>query len=167
MCLELLRGLCGAIEATPDLSAFIEYARREVGEIVRHETTWNDVKFELESYGIVCMLGVSAPDKRVFFTDEATMVRMLPFLTFAANHYVAELDIDCDDYSMWAAAFARLLFRVNGVLQCWGDMPLGYHAFNLVYLSGGYKLWEPNAGYLYAGELFESGENSYLPRKWK
>ena len=155
-----------SVNIIPTLDDYIAFTRKQVGEIVRYETTWGEVKVELETNGLACMIS-DAPDTRVFYTDEVSLVKMVPYLTFAADYYVAGLDIDCDDYSMWAAALARLIFKVNGIYQCWGDMPLGYHAFELAYQPNSYKLWEPNAGFVYAGDLFLPGENGYIPRKWK
>ena len=164
MCLKLFSsGMIGQ----PSLDGYVAYVRKQAGEVARYETTWAVVKAELGGSGLECMIGENVADTRVFYTDEASMVKMLPYLTFAADYYVAQLDIDCDDYSMWAAALARMIFKVNGIYQCWGNMPLGYHAFNLFYFPGRYKIWEPNSGFAYAGELFESGENGYIPEKWK
>ena len=164
MCLKLFST---SMIGQPSLDGYVAYVRKQVGKIERYETTWGEVKAELDGSGLECMIGDSAPDARVFYTDEASMVKMLPYLTFAADYYVAQLDIDCDDYSMWVAALARMIFKVNGIYQCWGKTPLGFHAFSLFYLPGRYKIWEPNAGYAYAGELFSAGENGYVPMKWK
>jgi CRISPR type III-A-associated RAMP protein Csm4 len=49
------------------------------------------------------------------FTDEETLARMVPFLTYPADYYVAELEINCDDYARWAAADARRIFLIQGV----------------------------------------------------
>ena len=151
----------------PSLDGYVAYVRKQVGEVVRYETTWGAVKAELEGSGLECMIGDNVADAAVFYPDEESLLKMLPYLTFPADYYVAQLSIDCDDYSMWAAALARMIFNVNGIYQCWGDMPLGYHGFSLGYWPGKYRLWEPNAGFAYAGELFESGEYDYLPMKWK
>lgn len=154
-------------DKTPSLEAYDGWVRQQVGTIPRYESTWNEVKAELESLGLQCMVS-DAPDVRVFYTDEATLAKMIPFLTYSAEYYVAELDIDCDDYAMWAAADARRIFKVGGVFQAGGWMPLGYHAWSIGKVAPmQYKLWEPNAGFECAGDLFNFGDNEYNPNKWK
>ena len=157
------------LEKPPTLEAYDSYARQQVGDVPRYESTWAEVKAGLQSLEVRCMIkDEDVTDLRVFHTDEATLARMIPFLTYPADYYVAELDIDCDDYSMWAASDARRIFKVNGVYQVWGWMPLGYHAWSLgIVGQGRYKLWEPNAGFESAGDLFKAGEYGYNPEKWK
>jgi len=149
------------------LDAYIQYARKQAGYIPRTEVLLSDVKAELEALGLKCML-TSDPDIRVFYTDEFTLTRIFPFLTFSAEYYVASLDVDCDDYSKWAAGFASLIFSVNGVFQVWGDSPGGPHAWSMAKVGISlYKHWEPNAGFKFAGELFNADEHMYIPKKWK
>lgn len=155
------------LEKPPSLEEYDNWVRQQVGDVPRYETTWEQVKAELSVLGLKCMIS-DAPDVKVFYTDEATLAKMIPFLTYPADYYIAELEIDCDDYSMWAASDARRIFKTNGIYQAWGWMPLGYHAFSVAKIGPSqYKLWEPNAGFECAGELFNFGENEYNPDKWK
>lgn len=107
------------------------------------------------------------PDYKVSYTDEAGWAKIVPYLVLPADLYVAG-DADCDDYTKASSAKAALKFKRNGCLQCWGDTPLGPHAFGLV-MTGEktYKLFECNAGFEFAGRLFNQGENNYLPKSWK
>ena len=151
----------------PSLEAYDNWVRQQVGTITRYETTWLKVKAELEALGLKCMAS-DAPDTKVFYVSETSLAKMIPFLTYPADYYVAELDIDCDDYSKWAASDASRIFKVNGIWEVWGMTPLGYHALSLAKLTGNkYKLWESNAGFEYAGTVFSFGDYEYTPNKWK
>jgi len=105
-------------------------------------------------------------DSYVTYTDKDSWAKIIPFLVYPADLYVEEV-ADCDDYSKWAAADSSKLFNLNGCLQCWGHMPLGYHAWNLVLIEGGYKLFDANAGFPHAGQLFNPMDNGYKPEAWK
>jgi len=132
------------------------------------DISWADLKAELEALGVQCMLLANhIPDSFVRHTDEANWAKIMPFLTYSANLYVEGV-ADCDDYSRWAAADSSKKFKLNGCLECWGDMPLGYHAFNLVRIgTGKYKIFEPNAGFEDAGTPMDFGEQGYLPKCWR
>ncbi len=159
--------MCFIKKPIPSLIEYDNWVRLQVGDIPRFQTTWNQVKDNLAELGIECMIK-DAPDTNVFYTDEATLTKMTKFLVYPADYYVWDLEIDCDDYAMWAASDARRIFKVNGIYQAWGNMPLGYHAFSLGLVGENrYKLWDANAGFLYAGELFSRGDNGYLPDKYK
>ena len=124
---------------------------------------------ELAELGLECQLKskFAFPDIMVSYTDEKSWAKLIPFLTYPADEYVEE-DCDCDNYAKKASADAAFLFKLEGCLQCWGKMPLGPHAWGLVICGHRrYKLFEPNSGFPYAGELFAEGENSYLSKSWK
>jgi len=117
--------------------------------------------------GLHCM-APNAPDMKQNYTSAFVLAKIVPFLTYSAEYYVAALEVDCDDYAKWAAADASRIFNINAVYQCWGTMPLGYHAFNLAIVGDRkYKLWDANAGFPYAGELFDEGQHGYRSEKWK
>jgi len=153
----------------PSLEDYDNYVRQQVGDVPKLETTWEEVKAELASLGLTLMLKDGClPDTKIFHTNEAALILMVPFLTYPADYYVAELEIDCDDYSKWASADSSRIFKLSGALQIWGHMPLGYHAFSGMRIAPvKYKLWEPNAGFECAGELFDFSEHEYTPDKWK
>jgi hypothetical protein len=162
---QIARAILGA--TPPSREEVDDWMRKQVGAVPLFETSWSQVISDLEALGLRCMIKEDAPDYKVFYTDEVTLARMVPFLTYPADDYVEER-ADCDDYAMWASADASRIFKLNGVRQCWGDTPLGPHAWSLALVGvGQYKLWEPNAGFAYAGELFDAGDNGYQPKKWK
>jgi len=167
--LKLLRRIaCAICQNEPTLEAYDNWVRQQVGDIPRYQTTWGQVKAELDALGLECMIKNDAPDFYVYHTDEVSLARMAPYLTYPADYYTQELDIDCDDYAMWSASDARRIFKVNGIYQCFGDMPDGYHAFPLAKVGvGEYKIWDSNAGFLCAGKPFNFGDYDYQPRKWK
>ena len=149
------------------IEEYYDWVRAQVGEIPRHETYWGIVVEELQALGITWMCN-AAPESRVFYTDENILAKIIPFLTYPADYYVASLKIDCDDYSLWAQADVSKIFNLNSVFQTWGYVPEGYHAFSLAKVGDNqYRIWEPNAGFAVAGELFEIGTYGYKPEKWK
>jgi len=130
---------------------------------------WVDLKTNLGNWGLELMLKDKfVPDATISYTYEKVWATIIPYLTYPADLYIAELDVDCDDYSKWASANSSKDFRLSGCLQCWGDTPLGFHAFNLVITGDNtFKLFESNAGFEFAGKLFNAGDNGYLPSSWK
>ena len=146
---------------------YYTWVQAQVGVIPLFGITYQDMKNELADLGLGCMID-TFPDTTVYHTDEVTLAKLVPYLTYPADYFVINLDIDCDDYSRWASSDASKLFKVNGVCQCWGDMPLGYHAWSMSRVGEKhYMLWDPNAGFEWAGSLFEFGKHGYQPRKWK
>lgn len=132
-----------------------------------YEITWTDLVKELEELGLELMLKEKyPPDRIVSYTDRESWEKMVPFLTYPAEEYVSQA-CDCDNYAKKASADAAFLFKLEGCLQCWGNIP-GYHAFNMVYTGKKtYALFEPNAGFVWAGKLFKPGDNEYQPKSWK
>lgn len=128
---------------------------------------WQIIVSELNALNIECMLKkVCIPDSYIYHTDEAGWNGIIPFLTFPADMYVSI--VDCDDYARKATSDSAWLFGLNGCLECWGNITEGYHAFNLVRIGEKeYRLFEPNAGFPWAGELFKIGENGYQPKYWR
>ena len=164
---ELFYMLAKAFGYTPQatLDDYIKHVRSHFGKINRHEIAFGELKAELANLGIRCMTDM--PDSKKRYTDFETMKEIIPWLTYRADYYIAQLEINCDDYALWAAADARRIFDIQGVWQAWGDSPLGYHAFNIVRTEKGYFLFEPNSGFPFAGVLFEIGGNEYVPKVWK
>lgn len=153
----------------PSLDEYIQWVREQVGPIPRYETSWNEMRTELNTLGIRCMIkDGDIPDLRIFHTDAANLIKIVPYLTFSGEYYVAELDVDCDDYAEWAHGLASLIFNLNGICQAWGQVPEGPHAFSISRVGPmQYKLFEPNAAFNYPAELFDFGEHDYKPERWK
>ena len=132
------------------------------------EIGWFDLVTELQVLGVELMLKPEhVPDAVVKHTDEGGWAKIAPFLVYPADYYVEQV-ADCDDYSIWAAADSSRLFKLNGCLECWGDSQWGFHAYSLVRIAPKvYRVFEPNAGAPYAGQLMKFGENGYVPGSWK
>jgi len=138
----------------------------------RYVITWKELIANLDELGLELMLKSKfKPDYNVSYTDETGWAKIIPYLVFPADMYVAE-DADCDDYAKAASAKAAMEFKRNGCFQCWGtvdnEQAKGRHAFNLV-ITGvkSFKLFDPNSGFPYAGKLFGQGEYGYIARAWK
>jgi len=131
------------------------------------DVAWFNIVNELKELGIECMLKVKhVPDALIRFTDEEGWRAIVPFLTFPGEYYVEGVS-DCDDYARWATADSSKKFKINGCLECWGKIPEP-HAFNLVRIAPGeYRLFEPNAAFAWAGELFEFGAHNYFSEYWR
>ena len=163
-------------KSPPTLREYDDWVRAQVGKVPRQEMPWQDLVDMLASHELTAMLS-HPPDYKICFTDEETLAKMVPFLTYSADYYVAELEINCDDYARWAAADARRIFRVQGVYEVWGWVTIPYqtgevrqyHAWSLGVVDfDRFKLFEPNAGFPFAGELFgPDGGYNYRPEKWK
>ena len=76
--------------------------------------------------------------------------------------YKAE-KFDCEDYAMKAAITCRELYGLNTMAFVLGNMPLGYHGFNMIYTGQDFLLFEPNAGFDCSGQAFPIGEFGYTP----
>jgi len=159
----IAKALGGCQAAT--LDDYIRYVRSHFGKIPRYEVSFDELKAELADMGLRCMTDM--PDYKKHYTDLDTLREIIPWLTYRADYYISELEINCDDYALWAAADARQIFNIQGVWQCWGDTPLGYHAWNIAKTPGAWVQFESNAGFPFAGEPFAIGENGYIPKVWK
>lgn len=147
------------------LDQWVASVSAEIPDVPRYALPFSVIRQELADLGITCMTDM--PDYQKRFTSYETLKLMLPHLTYRADYYIANLEINCDDYALWAAADARRLFNIQGVWQCWGDMPQGYHAWNIARTEQGYFMFEPNAGFPWAGELYRIGDFGYIPKRWK
>ena len=155
-------------ENTVTFEAYADYVRSQVDEILIQEMTWYELIDMLkDKHNLENMLS-HPPDHKKRFTDEETMIKIVPFLTYPADYYIAELEINCDDYARWAAADMRRIFRLQGVFEVWGNTPYGYHAWCMTVVGPDkVKYFEPNAGFPFAGELFDAGGYGFIPEKWK
>ena len=164
---ELERDLLVAVQCPEN---YYKWVANQIGNITRHETYWGIIIEELWAMGIEWD-GKSVPESNAFYTDEASMNKIIPFLTYPADYAVESLEIKCDDYALWAASDASKIFKLNGIMQAWGNTPYDppYHAFSMCCVGEGqYRLWESNAGLAAAGELFKIGDShGYSVLKWR
>jgi hypothetical protein len=163
-------------KSPPTLREYDDWVRAQIGKVPRQKMLWQDLVDMLAAHGLTAMLS-HPPDYKIRFTNEETLAKMVPFLTYPADYYVAELEINCDDYARWAAADARRIFHIQGVYEAWGWITVPYetgerreyHAWSLG-ITGfdRFKIFENNAGFPFAGELFDVGQKyDYHPEKWK
>lgn len=131
------------------------------------QISWADLKTMLTSHGLICQIKDGfGDDYWVKYTNKESWAKIVPYLTYPASYYVDEV-ADCDDYAKWAVADSSKLFHLNGCLHCQGLVP-GSHAFGLVIISPTeFRLFDPNAGFPWAGELFSPGTYGYTPKNWK
>jgi len=134
---------------------------------------WVDLVKVLAENGIELRLRAKfAPDVWVYYTDEESWAKIVPFLVYPADYYVSQA-CDCDEYAKKASADASFEFELNGCLQAWGEHDMS-HAFGLVMTSlSTFKLFEMNAGFPWAGVLFDpeeilapDEENGYTVESW-
>jgi hypothetical protein len=129
--------------------------------------SWEEVWTELANLGLVAMVAFrDMPDSYMYHTNLSNWETIFRYLTYSAEYYVSGR-CDCDDYSKKASADSSFYLGLN-VIQDWGNTPLGYHAFNMVRTVEGWKIFEPNAGFVCAGELMDIKNNyKWEPVKWK
>jgi len=142
-------------------------------EVNKTLIAWATIIQELAHLGIECQLkdNYAYPDMQVHTTDEEGWNKIVPFLTYSGQLYVAE-DADCEDYARWASSDASKIFRLGSCLQCWGNVSNsqanGSHAWNMVRVGeGDWRLFDANAGFDCSGSLFKIGENGYHCGSWK
>ena len=138
--------------------------------------SWGKVVSELNELGVELMLKDKfQPDSYVYHVDEEDWQKLVPYLTFSGEYYMLTPEApDCDDYAKKASAEAAFQFHLS-CLECWGETPYrsetnptGRHAFGLVRIAEkNYRIFEPNAAFEEAGELFEFGEHGYMPDSWR
>ena len=137
---------------------------------------WHSIISELTELGLELMLKDKfQPDKYTYHVDEEDWRKVVPYLTFSGEYYVYTPEApDCDDYAKKASAEASFQFHLS-CFECWGDSPYispdnptGRHAFSLVRVGAkDYRIFEPNAAFEEAGELFKFGEHEYKPDAWR
>lgn len=167
----IAQGLGGCNGISPDLNTYDNWVRKQVGPYNRSVMTYQQMVEMMTRLGYKSLLYepiANMPDTSVYYTDEQTMEKIAKYLTYPADDYIAGLDIDCDDYARWASADARRIFRIQGVFEVWGTMPQGYHAWNVAIVGlDKVKFFDANAGWWYAGDLFNLGDHGYVPEKWQ
>tara|TARA_Y100000310_G_scaffold276879_1_gene294330 strand:+ start:3638 stop:4174 length:537 start_codon:yes stop_codon:yes gene_type:complete len=142
----------------------------EVSDFPVYGESWGDTRKSLEDLGMFPMTE-DMPDKMFYYTDLSVWEQILISLTFSGDIFAEEERRDCDDYSKLASAVSGFVYGLNCV-QAWGESPYGYHAYNMVKIPDGegsaWRVFEPNAGFEVAGELFEF-KNTYgwNAQKWK
>ncbi|MCK5016406.1 MAG: hypothetical protein KAS32_04965 [Candidatus Peribacteraceae bacterium] len=132
-----------------------------------HTISYSDLKAELHRRGIDWMCKpLYVPDYEVKYTNLESWKIIAPYLVSPADKYIEDF-CDCDDYAKMASAKSAFDFGLNGCLECFGSIPLGRHAFNLLVSLEDFFIMEPNAGFPIAGEVFPLHTNNYNAKSWK
>ena len=132
-----------------------------------HTMRYSELILELKARGIDWMCkSLYVPDYQIRYTNLASWKIIAPYLVSPADKYVEE-GCDCDDYAKMGSSKCAFNFGLNGCLECFGRIPLGRHAFNLLVSLEDFFLLEPNAGFPIAGEVFPLNTNSYNAESWK
>jgi len=111
--------------------------------------------------GIGAKLPIGMLDSHYYYTDLEGWGKVLWDLVFNSNLYKPD-QFDCDNYALKAMSRCAEIYGMNTLAMVIGDIPSGRHAFNMLFHGDGFMLWEPNAGFPYAGIPFEIGENGYI-----
>ena len=132
-----------------------------------HTMRYSELILELKARGIDWMCkALYVPDYEVRYTNLASWKLIAPYLVSPAEHYVEEGG-DCDEYAKMGSSKCSFNLGLNGCLECFGSIPLGRHAFNLLVSLEDFFLVETNAGFSIAGEVFSLGEHKYIAESWK
>jgi hypothetical protein len=124
-------------------------------------------------------LGIWIPapisDSWYYHTDDVGAAKLISYLVFKSSLYKKDRR-DCDFYAKKANVTCCELFDLNSLIETYGDMPLGYHAFDTWWVGDRFIILEPNEGfrggdgvwrniwkYLDGNIVFEWGENEYSP----
>ena len=114
--------------------------------------------------GVKAELSIGFLDSWYYYTDLEGWGKVLWDLAFNSNLYKSD-SFDCDNYAFKAMSRCAEIYGLNTLAVVIGDIPQGRHAFNMLFHGDGFMLWEPNAGFSYAGTPFEIGENGYIVDK--
>jgi len=140
---------------TPKASPITDYKRLYRGDFITI----------CQANGITPISQDTPLDTWVSVCSKSQLDTIAPSLVFPADLYIAEI-ADCEDYAIKAQSEACFTFHISGIRLALGNMPQGYHGFPLA-IDKERNIWlfEPNAGYEYAGEWFKIGEHGYFPNK--
>ena len=106
-------------------------------------------------------------DDWYYYTDLDGWAKILPDLVLNSNLYKPNV-FDCEDYGLKAQIECSLRYGINSLRLCIGKVPKGWHGFNIFPYGDdkgieGLMLFEPNAGFEWAGNAFQIGDNGYIP----
>lgn len=118
----------------------------------------------MKSFRIESLTGINPMDSVVRLASKKELGRIAPELVYPAEWYINDL-WDCEDYGLQAQLDAGRKFEITVRLGL-GQTDLGYHGFAIT-LDRDLNLWlfEPNAGFPWAGVWFKQHENGYVADK--
>lgn len=103
-----------------------------------------------------------ALDRNYYYTSQEGWGKILFDLVFKSSLY-KEDKFDCDNYAMKALTVCAERYGLNTMGMVIGNMPLGRHAWNLLYTGKAFLCFEANTAFPQAGEAFKIGEHGYIP----
>jgi len=113
-------------------------------------------------------------DEKYTYTNLDGWAEVIPHLITKSDLYRKNI-FDCEDYAVEAQSICAKNYGLNAVRLCVGTIPSSTdpnkpagHGFNILFYGDdkgveGVLLFEPNAGFAWAGNAFEIGENDYQP----
>ncbi len=112
---------------------------------------------ELTNLGI--QIEVTVRDVVYFntFSEDWAKVFDYVYFDFPMPSYIVER-MDCDDFAILMKELCSALFGLNTCGAVMGNMPLGYHQWNLFRCEDKWMQLEPQTG-----EIFPIGEKGYKP----
>lgn len=81
------------------------------------------------------------------------------YFVFPWPHYTSQF-MDCDDFGLLMKALPPALFGLNYIAFALGDIPAGYHGFNIYRDDQGFMVLEPQSL-----TFFDWGDREYTPEK--
>ncbi len=129
-------------------------------DITFYEIDYNTVISELQTMGLSILRG-GLLDIQYYYTtlwgikEAVKYVRSVyPFPSYKAEK------TDCDDFAILMKGLLSAEFGINDVGIDFGNVPGGYHAFNVARVEDRRVIIEPQNG-----EVFEIGERGYVPKE--
>ena len=100
-------------------------------------------------------------DNEYYYTDVTGWAAVLTDMTFSSFLYTPET-FDCEDYALKAMVVSTEKYGLNAFGLVVGEMPQGWHGWNVFYAGDRFMMLEPNTGFNLG--YFEVGTNGYIPR---
>ena len=117
------------------------------------------VKREIEAEGIELLRGLMDAKYRYVSSSDWMNVFEYIYLVFPWPKYTAQY-MDCDDFAFLVKGMVNAFFGINYFAFTLGDIPQGYHGFNIFRDEKGLMCLEPQNM-----KFFEWGDRDYLPQK--
>ena len=129
-------------------------------DITFYEIDYNTVLSELQSLNLSIMRG-GLIDSQYYYT---TLWGIKEAVKYAREVYPFPVYLsektDCDDFAILMKGLLSAEFGLNDVGIVFGDVPGGYHAFNMARAESVFVLIEPQTG-----DVFNLGERGYVPKE--
>ncbi len=99
-------------------------------------------------------------DSDYFYVSDEDWAKVLSYIYFDYDmpKYMAE-KMDCEDFGILLKALVSSLFGLNAFGFVLGQMPLGFHGWDIFKTQNGWLQLEPQTG-----EIFPIGDKGYKPQ---